>query len=161
MKKLNLGCGTDYKEGYINLDAVKFPEVDVVFNLNKYPWPFKANTFDEVLAFNILEHLNDSYLALEELNRICKNGAIVKFVVPHFSSSSCWGDVQHKKGFSVRSFSNPNMIDKFRIIKINLDFSWYKFWLKNFANTFTGFYETNLAYIFTSGDIHGMLGVIK
>ena len=58
MKKLNLGCGKKILKGYINLDCVKFPGVDKVHNLNKYPWPFKDNEFDEIYCDNILEHLD-------------------------------------------------------------------------------------------------------
>lgn len=30
---------------------------DVIFDLNQKPWPFEDNTFDEVHAYNIMEHL--------------------------------------------------------------------------------------------------------
>lgn len=59
MKKLHLGCGEDIKEGYINLDFLKMDGVDVVHNLNKFPYPFEDNQFDEVYASHILEHLDD------------------------------------------------------------------------------------------------------
>ena len=41
MKKLHLGCGKVIKKGFINLDSVKLKGVDVVHNLDVYPWPFK------------------------------------------------------------------------------------------------------------------------
>jgi len=41
--KLNIGCGKDIKEDYVNLDSVKLPEVDVVHNLDKYPWPLNIS----------------------------------------------------------------------------------------------------------------------
>ena len=43
MKKLNLGCGTDIKKGYINLDVAKLDGVDVVHDINRLPLPFKEN----------------------------------------------------------------------------------------------------------------------
>lgn len=56
MIKINLGCGNDIKEGYINLDARKtHPSVVVgdVTNISQYP----NNHFDEILAKDIYEHV--------------------------------------------------------------------------------------------------------
>lgn len=36
MKRLNLGCGRDIKKGWINLDILKLPGVDVVYDLTNY-----------------------------------------------------------------------------------------------------------------------------
>ena len=58
MKKLNLGSGEDIKKDYVNLDAVKLKGVDIVYNLNKYPWPLKDNEFDFIYCNNVLEHLD-------------------------------------------------------------------------------------------------------
>ena len=160
--KINLGCGKDARRGYLNVDSEDLAGVDKVWNLNKYAWPFKDNSFDEALAFNILEHLDDAWTAFKEIHRICKPNALIKFIVPHFSSFSCWGDMQHKRGFTIHSFKIENMADKFEIIKIRMDFPiWWKRWLSWFANKYHGFYDTNLAYIFTCGDIHGELKVRK
>jgi len=160
--KLNIGCGKDVRQDYLNVDCVNLKGVDKVCDLNKFPWPFKDNTFDEVLAFNIIEHLNDAYKVFEELHRICKNNAIIRLIVPHFSSFSCWGDIQHKRGFSVESFNRPNMADKFEIARIKVGFPWwFKSLFEKIVNRFAGFYETHLAYIFTSGDIHAELKVRK
>ena len=78
MKRLNIGCGKKNKNGYINLDLLKLPNVDVVHDLNQFPWPFKKNEFDEILCDNVLEHLNDTIKPIEELWRITKNKGIIK-----------------------------------------------------------------------------------
>lgn len=48
-KKLNLGCGKDIKKEYVNLDIRKFPGVDIIHDLNKFPYPFKDDSFDEII----------------------------------------------------------------------------------------------------------------
>ena len=41
----------------VTVDANNDTSPDVVWDLNVKPWPFEDNTFDEVHAYNIMEHL--------------------------------------------------------------------------------------------------------
>ena len=85
--KLNLGCGGDHLDGWVNAD--KYPEAhpDVVLDLETFPWPFAEDSVDEVLLKHVLEHVgrdSDTFLAIiKELYRICKDGAQVRVIVPH------------------------------------------------------------------------------
>ena len=90
IKRLNLGCGTQIKNGYINLDKEKLNGVDIVHNLDKYPWPFPSNYFDEVYGQDVIEHVKDLFKAMQEIHRICKNGAIVRLIVPYWHSSAAF-----------------------------------------------------------------------
>ncbi len=82
--KLNLGCFNDIKEGYINLDQKKYNnKVDVVHDLTKFPYPFKDNTFHEINAIYVLEHLDiDRIKFYDELHRISKHKGMIKIKVP-------------------------------------------------------------------------------
>ena len=104
MKKLNLGCGKEILEGYVNLDIIKLEGTDVVHDLNKFPYPFPDNYFDEVFTKSVLEHLSDTQKVLEELWRISKPDAIIIISVPHFESLGAFIDPTHKKFFSYYSF---------------------------------------------------------
>lgn len=54
--KLNLGCGHDIREGYVNVDfRATHPTVQVV-DLSKFPWPFENQSADEILMLDFLEH---------------------------------------------------------------------------------------------------------
>ena len=66
--KLNLGCGSDYRRGYINADRVR-GRVDVVLDLNVLPYPFSDNTVDEILLRHVLEHVDDLRKVMDELWR--------------------------------------------------------------------------------------------
>lgn len=95
IKKLNLGCGGDIKksneeESWINLDQSKLKGVDVVHNLNKIPWPFKSNYFDEIYARDVIEHMKDLFKTIKEIHRISKKNAKVKIIVPYWHSSSAF-----------------------------------------------------------------------
>lgn len=42
IKKINLGCGPDIRNGWINTDQFKHKGVDAIFDLNKTPSFLKA-----------------------------------------------------------------------------------------------------------------------
>jgi SAM-dependent methyltransferase len=104
MKKLHIGCGRDIKNGFVNLDSVKLPGVDVVHDLNKYPWPFKKDYFDYVYASHVLEHLNSTIDPMEEIWRITKHGAKVSVEVPIFPSIGSVADPTHRVFYTYRTF---------------------------------------------------------
>lgn len=83
--KLNLGCGSQILPGYCNVD--KFGAADLVWDLERQPWPWDDNSAEEVLLSHVLEHLGrdpDGFIAIiKELYRVCRNGALLKIVVPH------------------------------------------------------------------------------
>ncbi|MBI2579591.1 MAG: methyltransferase domain-containing protein [Candidatus Aenigmarchaeota archaeon] len=103
MKRLNIGCGTDIKEGWINLDSAAIKGVDVVHDIEKLPLPFKRGEFDEVLCRNILEHV-DYIPVLKDIHRIMKNGGRLIITAPHFTSKHNFIDPTHKKMFSISTF---------------------------------------------------------
>lgn len=103
MNRLNLGCGRDIKNGWVNLDKAGLPGVDVVHDLDVLPLPFEDDHFDQVLARDVLEHVNYIPL-LKEIHRILKVGAELIIQVPHFSSADNYIDPTHKNQFSIRTF---------------------------------------------------------
>jgi SAM-dependent methyltransferase len=162
--KLNLGCGKDIKKGYLNVDFEdfeKFEGVDKVYDLNKLPYPFKDNQFEVILMHNILEHLDDSYKVMKEIFRILKPGGIVHLYVPHFSSDCAWGDLQHKKGYSIGAFTAPDVTWMFKVIKNKICFNRFRLITPLYANIFPVFYERVLAYIFPASHLDVTLKKIK
>lgn len=99
MKKLNLGCGEDYKEGYVNVDFHSHVKVEVVHDLNAIPYPFADREMDYILASHILEHLDKPFVVMKELHRILKNNGELHIKVPHFSRG--FTHSEHKAGFDV------------------------------------------------------------
>lgn len=103
-KCLNLGCGNTYIKGYVNVDYNKKYNPDIVWNLNKYPYPFKDNEFDFIYCSYILEHLDNLFKCLKELRRIIKPNGIIHIRVPYFSYSQSYADITHKRFFGAMSF---------------------------------------------------------
>ena len=44
--KLNLGCGHDHKEGYVNVDVSDLGNPDMVVDLEVTPWPWEDGIVD-------------------------------------------------------------------------------------------------------------------
>jgi len=104
MKKLNMGCGPYTKEGYVNLDAKKLSGVDIIHDLNEYPYPFKDDEFGEVLCHHVLEHLDDIVQPLEEIWRITRHGARIMIEVPSFPGIGAVVDPTHKSFYTFGTF---------------------------------------------------------
>ncbi len=81
--RLNLGCGTDFKAGWVNHDCMERPGVGQVHDLNVYPWPWDGDSVAEVVAKDVLEHLADKLRPAAELWRICRHGARVELMMPN------------------------------------------------------------------------------
>lgn len=128
MKKLNLGCGYEILEGYVNLDKAQLKGVDIVHDIEKLPLPFKDNEFDEIRCKDILEHVE--YIpVLKDLHRILKVGGKITIMSPHYTSTNYWSDPTHRHAFAVRTFSffakeNPNF--KYDQRSYYFDFSFSK-----------------------------------
>lgn len=102
--KLNLGCGIKKIDGFIGVDSISTPVVDVVHDLNVFPYPFEQGTVTEIVMDNVLEHLDDVIKVMEELHRLCAEGALIRINVPYFKSNSAYTDPTHKHFFTETSF---------------------------------------------------------
>jgi hypothetical protein len=103
-RKLNIGAGKDIKDGYVNHDIADLLGIDVVHDLNEYPWPWGENQFEEILALDILEHLNDFTKAIEEIYRILVVNGTVTIRVPYWNHSCAYIDPTHKRGYHEDTF---------------------------------------------------------
>jgi hypothetical protein len=83
--RLDLGCGENPQEGFLGVDKVKYPKVDIVHDLEKFPWPFLDNCARAVVMSHFWEHIKP-WLTLDfmkELHRVCQNGAQVMIASPY------------------------------------------------------------------------------
>ncbi len=172
IKKLNLGSGLKPFRGFINLDIKKYPGVDVVHDLEKFPYPFKDNTFDYVHAEDVIEHLTNIPEVMKEIHRISKPGAVVEIKVPYFRSESAFDDPTHKTFFTYKTFDHftnkihpevPMKIYLFDYLKKEFKFrkSYKVIGISLLAKRFPHFYETLLSHIFPAGGMDIVLRVRK
>jgi SAM-dependent methyltransferase len=104
LSDLNLGCGTDIRTTFINLDRSPLAGVDVVHDLAQLPLPFPAGRFNRIVCQDVLEHV-DIVPTIRELHRILAPGGILEIRVPHFTCANAYGDPTHLRAFSVETFN--------------------------------------------------------
>ncbi|MFH1593009.1 MAG: methyltransferase domain-containing protein [Candidatus Woesearchaeota archaeon] len=169
MKKLNLGCGKDYRNGWTNVDIDKSKKTDVLWDLNKIPYPFKENDFDFVLCNHTLEHLEKPISVMKEIWRVSKDKAIVEIYGPHFSSFTTYADLTHKRGLSYFIFGshwNRDLDNLFKVKEKKLNFTRINFKKLNlFFNPIINLspllYERFFCWILPCSEIKIVLNVKK
>ena len=102
--KLHLGCGKKPKSDYVNHDMIDYEWVDVIHNLDVFPWVFEDNQFEEVYANSVIEHVEDLLSSFGQLHRIIKPGGVFKGEVPWYNYGGAFGDPTHKQFFTPVTF---------------------------------------------------------
>jgi predicted SAM-dependent methyltransferase len=96
------GISRDFNH-VIRLDNNKDHNPDVLWDLKKHPLPFDDNYFNEIHAYDVLEHLAQQgdyeffFAEFSEYWRILKNGGYFFASVPDRQSVWAWGDPSHKR----------------------------------------------------------------
>lgn len=104
--KLDLGCGINKIAGFIGVDTLKLPGVDIVADLTK-KWQWKDNSVDEIHMSHTLEHFTqqERIHVMNEMYRVLKpveyeNGKYVKgfatITTPALFADRAYGDPTHK-----------------------------------------------------------------
>ena len=181
MKKiLDVGCGNQKRTGSIGIDINPDTCADIIHDLNKFPYPFKESTFDEIYADNVIEHLDNVMKVMEELHRISKPDGIIIIKVPYFRSRYACIDPTHKHYFTVESFTyfDPLHIHHtlynyskclFKTMKIIFDEDFPNRGLKEiflnpflrFCNKYPEFYEQHMSHLFPLDELTFYLQTIK
>lgn len=167
--KLNLGAGEDIREGFVNVDIKKTKGINVVWNLNKYPYPFKTSSISYILASHVIEHLDNPKKFLLELHRISKPNAVINIYTPHFSHFTSYADLQHKHHLSLFFLGHPdinselyNLFKVKRYLNFNrMNHRWMNLFFNPLVNVSHVIYERFLCYLLPSSEINFKLKVKK
>lgn len=105
MVKLNLGCGNDYREGWINVDSGNC-RADIHFDIAQANWKIESDSVDYVVANHIVEHIDRDqiFTFLKELYRVCRHGAEIHIIAPYAGSDNFWTDPTHRFPMTLRTF---------------------------------------------------------
>ncbi|HLK15272.1 MAG TPA: methyltransferase domain-containing protein [Fimbriimonadaceae bacterium] len=106
-KKLHIGCGRNIMADWVNLDCIAGPGIDCVADLDACATtalPFEDDMFDEVYASHLIEHIKNPLPMLQELHRVCVDGAKATFRCPHGANDDAFEDPTHFRQYFPNSF---------------------------------------------------------
>jgi SAM-dependent methyltransferase len=124
-KELLIGCGRRREklmynqnsfelsqwQGLVTLDINLDHKPDVCHDLTSLPYPFDDNTFDEIHAYEVLEHTGAQgdykffFAQWSEFWRIMKPNGLFFATVPSRKSVWAWGDPSHTRVVQPESLS--------------------------------------------------------
>jgi len=142
MKKLNLGCGHNYRKGWTNIDlkldiyGIK-TKIDIAHDLNIYPYPLKDDEYEFIRSWGLMQHIKDLNLHIKELTRVSKKGCILEIHVPYFLSYTTGKELTINRFglncvqlFGIFRHCGWKLISK----KLNVSYNLYLRWINKIVN---------------------------
>lgn len=128
--KLNIGCGTDYKKGWINIDNnsdnnIKEGRLDLNWDLRN-PLPFDNDSVDFIFNEHFFEHLEveEAKSVIPDLMRVLKPGGVLRIAMPDLEDSiKMYQDKNWRKKAFLKKFGLEFV--KTRAEMINMHFRWW------------------------------------
>ncbi len=172
---LDVGCGNDKIPGAVGIDLVAGPQIDIVHDLDRMPWPVQTSAFDVIRLWSVMEHLHDVVAVMEEVHRVARPGAIVLIGTPHFSSANAYTDPTHVHFLSGRFLDyfvqgtemsgHYGFYSKARFAllerRVTLSPFWARLRITRLMNRMLPAYETYLSGIIRGADVQLKLSVVK
>ena len=158
---LDVGCGIKKYPGAIGLDRNPSTSADVLYDLDRFPYPFRDSSFSELRATHVIEHVSDVIRAMEEFHRVLEPGGRLFIATPHYTDFSSFCDPTHRwhlNSFSFRYFGENHggfgyyTAARFREVKVHVRllalWRWLGFeFLVNRFPRYRRFWEYYLCYV--------------
>lgn len=125
---LNIGCGTDYKDGWINIDNNSdnnIEKLDLNWDLRE-PLPFEGESIDYIFNEHFLEHLtiDEAQVIIKDFLRVLKKGGVLRIAMPDLREvvenylDKEWRKRPFIKKFGLEFIKTPAEL-------MNINFSWW------------------------------------
>lgn len=114
---INLGSGRIFRSDWLNIDINQYWQPDVVADIsNDFPLnkevstarfgtiTIKEDSFDEIIASHVLEHIRELVNAMTTCLKLLKVGGVFKINVPYDLSCGAWQDPTHVRAFNEKSW---------------------------------------------------------
>jgi len=94
---LDIGCGDRKQENFTGMDKRDLPNVDIVHDLELFPWPIEDNSCFTVVGSHIFEHIKP-WLTIDfmnEIHRVLKPNGQLALSMPYGWSKGFIQDPTH------------------------------------------------------------------
>ena len=170
MEILDVGCG-DARDprATSGIDIRRYAGVEIVHDLERFPWPIADGRFDRIILRDVIEHLQDVVRTMEELHRIAKPAGRIEIWTPHYSHPNSFHDPTHKHHFSLGTFdyftgdrAYPRYVScQFRMAEKRLIFDKHELAGRAIAKLNVRHYERHYAHLFPPRGLYFELEVVK
>lgn len=114
--KLDIGCGRNKQApDWVGIDFKKSPQVDIVQDLEEFPWKLPDECVTSAVCIHVIEHINPHkgvfIKFMDEIWRVLKYGAQCAFVTPFGGSRSYVQDPTHCNPCNQVTFSYFDPLD--------------------------------------------------
>ena len=97
--ELDIGCGGNKQPGFVGMDVQKLPGVDIVHDIEKYPWPLPDNCVQLAIASHVAEHIEPSRFGfinwMNEIWRVMEPDGRLMLSLPYGNNSLFVQDPTH------------------------------------------------------------------
>jgi SAM-dependent methyltransferase len=112
--ELLIGCGNSRRKKLTLNDVWEWSDLttmdhdpncgaDIIHDLEETPWPLADSSFDEVHAYEVLEHIGAQgdfrafFAQFGEMYRVLKPGGMLYATVPGWDDVWAWADPSHRR----------------------------------------------------------------
>jgi len=110
--QMDFGCGPNCQEGWIGIDRRKLPNVDIIQDLQDFPWKIPSNCCHLGLLSHVYEHIEPKHRLslMDEFWRVMKLGGQLMIASPYATSMGAFQDPTHYTCPNEASFTyfDPN-----------------------------------------------------
>ena len=97
--QLDIGCGANKQPNFIGMDVRDLPGVDIVHDVEVYPWPLPDDCVLQAVCSHLVEHINPAKFGfinfMNEVWRVMVPDGRFAIVCPHGSSQGFLQDPTH------------------------------------------------------------------
>lgn len=101
--RLHLGCGTNHRAGWTNVDCQARLNPDFVCDLSQPRWPWLSNSIENIYCNHLFEHLPNTVAVMTECHRILKPGGELEVIVPFAGNLNYFQDPTHVRPWTDRT----------------------------------------------------------
>lgn len=107
--RLDIGCGDNKQDGFVGIDIRELDSVDIVHDLEEFPWPLPDESVVLAVCTHVVEHIEPhGGVFMDFMNeawRVLKPDAELAIIAPYCTSPGFYQDPTHCNPVSERTWA--------------------------------------------------------